>query len=96
MITYMPVRLFPNLSIDNCNGSLYKYGEDVCGYKIAMSEREVKAIMSNEETEEVLDLDEQQALLYIEQVCKLQDGVIFEYSHTYHYGYTLTLNAVPK
>ncbi len=96
MITYMPVKLFPNLSIDNCNGSLYKYVEDICGYKIAMSEREVKAIMSTEETEEALDLDEQQALLYIEQVCKLQDSVIFEYSHTYHYGYTLTLNAVPN
>ena len=55
MITYMPVRLFPNLSIDNCNVSLYKYVEDICGYKIAMSEREVKAIMYNEETEEVLE-----------------------------------------
>lgn len=96
MITYMPIKLFPNLSINDCNGSLYKYVEDICYYKIAMSERAFKAIMSNEEIERILDLDEQQALLYIEQVCKLQDGVIFEYSHTYHYGYTLTLNAVPK
>lgn len=54
-VSYMPVRLFPNLSIDNCNGSLYKYVEDICGYKIAMSEREVKAIIYNEETEEVLE-----------------------------------------
>ncbi len=96
MVTYMPVKLFPNLSIEHCNGSLYKYVEEICGYKIAMSEREVMAIMSNEEIEKALELQDKQALLYIEQVCKLQDSVIFEYSHTYHYGYTLTLNAVPK
>lgn len=96
MVTYMPVKLFPNLSKEHCNGSLYKYVEEDCGYKIAMSEREVTAILSDEETEEALELDGSQALLYIEQVCKLQSSEVFEYSHTYHYGYTLTLNAVPK
>ncbi|MGL4912060.1 MAG: GntR family transcriptional regulator [Romboutsia sp.] len=96
MVTYMPVKLFPNLSKEHCNGSLYKYIEEECGYKIAMSEREVTSILSDEETENALGLDSKDALLYIAQVCKLQNGDIFEYSHTYHYGYTLTLNAVPK
>ena len=96
MITYMPVKLFPDLSKDHCNGSLYKYVEEDCRYKIAMSEREVTSILSDEETENALGLDSKEALLYIAQVCKLQNGDIFEYSHTYHYGYTLTLNAVPK
>lgn len=96
MVTYMPVKLFPNLSKEHCNGSLYRYIEEECGYKIAMSEREVTSILSDEETENALGLDSRDALLYIAQVCKLQNGDIFEYSHTYHHGYTLTLNAVPK
>ncbi|MGX4601036.1 GntR family transcriptional regulator [Faecalimicrobium sp. JNUCC 81] len=96
MVTYMPVKLFPNLSKERCNGSLYKYVEEDCGYKIAMSEREVTAVMSEIEIEEALELDGPQALLYIAQVCKLQNSEAFEYSHTYHHGYTLTLNAVPK
>ncbi|SDM38063.1 GntR family transcriptional regulator [Romboutsia lituseburensis] len=96
MVTYMPVKLFPNLTKEHCNGSLYKYIEGECGYKIAMSEREVTSVLSDDETESALDLESKEALLYIAQVCKLQNGDVFEYSHTYHYGYTLTLNAVPK
>lgn len=96
MVTYMPVKLFPNLNKSHCQNSLYKYIEQECGYKIAMSEREVSAIISDEKMEEVLELDSKEALLYISQICKLQTGEVFEYSHTYHHGYTLTLNAVPK
>lgn len=94
MITYMPLSMFPNLTKDDCIGSLYEYVEKTNGLKIAMSERKVEAIISDEELEEKLDLSEKQALLYIRQVCRLENSQVFEYSHTYHYGYTLTLNAV--
>ena len=96
MITYMPVKLFPNLNEDYCKKSLYTFVEEICGLKIAFSEREVQAIISDEEIMESLELDTPQAILYISQVCRLQNGEIFEYSHTYHYGYTLTLNAVSE
>ena len=96
MITYMPVKLFPNLNEDYCKKSLYTFVEEICGLKIAVSEREVQAIISDEEIMESLELDTPQAILYISQVCRLQNGEIFEYSHTYHYGYTLTLNAVSE
>lgn len=96
MITYMPVRLFPNLNKSYCEGSIYKFIEETCGYKIAMSEREVEAAISNDELEEKLELDEKEPLLYIKQISRLQSGEIFEYSHTYHYRYTLTLNAVAE
>ncbi|MBY2476060.1 GntR family transcriptional regulator [Clostridioides difficile] len=94
MITYMPVKLFPNLNKMHCENSLYNFVEEVCGYKIAMSEREVQAVISNEECMVNLKLEEPEPLLYINQICKLQNSEVFEYSHTYHHGYTLTLSAV--
>lgn len=96
MITYMPVKLFPNLNEAYCEQSLYNFVEEVCGYKIAVSEREVQSIISDEEVINSLKLSKPEPVLYISQVCRLQNGEIFEYSHTYHHGYTLTLNAVSE
>ncbi|MGL5312272.1 MAG: GntR family transcriptional regulator, partial [Peptostreptococcaceae bacterium] len=96
MITYMPVKLFPNLNKKYCVGSLYEYIEQGCGYKIAVSERAVEAVISDVELEEMLDLNKKEPILYIKQTCRIETGEIFEYSHTYHYGYTLTLSAVSQ
>ncbi|RDY25130.1 GntR family transcriptional regulator [Romboutsia weinsteinii] len=96
MITYMPVKLFPNLNQSDCEGSLYSFVEETCGFKIAMSEREVQAIVSDEEIMESLELEQPEPILYISQICRLQTSEIFEHSHTYHHGYTLTLNAVSE
>ena len=92
MITYMPVKMFPNLKKIDCD-SLYKYLEK-CGYKISTAQRVVEAVISNEELMELLDLECEAPILHIEQVGILEYGEPFEYSHTYHYGYKLTLNAV--
>ena len=94
MVTYMPVKLFPNLNKKHCEGSLYEYIEQSCGYKISVSERAVEAVISDVELEEILDLNKKEPILYIKQTCRIDTGEVFEYSHTYHYGYTLTLNAV--
>lgn len=92
MMTYMPVKMFPNLKKVNCE-SLYKYlGE--CGYKISKAQREVEAIIANEELIELLELEYEAPILHIEQVGLLDNGEAFEYSHTYHYGYKLTLSAI--
>ncbi|MGL5380260.1 GntR family transcriptional regulator [Clostridium sp.] len=92
MITYMPVKMFPNLKRDDCS-SLYKYIEE-CGYSISYASREVEAIIANEELIKLLKLDCEAPLLHIEQVAVLETGEAFEYSHTYHYGYKLTLKAM--
>lgn len=92
MITYMPVKMFPNLNSSDCS-SLYKYIEEK-GYKIFTAQRTVEAMISTEELMELLKLDCESPILHIEQVGILEDGEVFEYSHTYHYGYKLTLNAV--
>ena len=96
MITYMPVKLFPNLNKKHCEGSLYEFVEESCGYNIAASDRSVEAIISDRELEDMLDLSKKEPILYIKQVSKLQNNDIFEYSHTYHHGYTLTLNAISQ
>ena len=88
MITYMPVKMFPNLKKTDCD-SLYKYLEK-CGYKISTAQRVVEALISSEELMELLELECESPILHIEQVAILE---VFEYSHTYHYGYKLTLNA---
>lgn len=96
MVTYMPVKLFPNLTRSHCENSIYKFIEGNCGYKIASAEREVEAVISTEELEEHLELKKKEPLLYIKQASKLDNNEIFEYSHTYHYRYTLTLSAVSQ
>lgn len=96
MVTYMPVKLFPNLTKSHCEGSLYKFIEETCGHKIISSDREVEAVVSTEEIEEHLSLKKKEPLLYIRQVSKLDNNEIFEYSHTYHYRYTLTLSALSQ
>ncbi|HAX72806.1 MAG TPA: GntR family transcriptional regulator [Firmicutes bacterium] len=93
MLTYMPVKLFPNLRRSDCDGSLYAYIKNQCGHKIMDSERSVRALISDPELEELLELESTEPILYICQVSKLENGDVFEYSHTYHAGYTLTLNA---
>ena len=84
MITYMPVKMFPNLKKTDCD-SLYKYLEK-CGYKISTAQRVVEALISSEELMELLELECESPILHIEQVAILEGGEVFEYSHTYHYG----------
>ena len=92
MITYMPVKMFPNLKKDDCI-SLYNYIRDN-NYNIYKANRTLEAIISNAELINLLELDSEAPILHIEQVGILQNGEAFEYSHTYHYGYKLTLNAL--
>ena len=82
MITYMPVKMFPNLKKTDCD-SLYKYLEK-CGYKISTAQRVVEALISSEELMELLELECESPILHIEQVAILEGGEVFEYSHTYH------------
>lgn len=93
MITYMAVKMFPNLKKAHCEASLYDYIEQGCQLKIATSNRSVKAIISDQELIEILELSNPEPILYINQTAYLTSGEPFEYSHTYHLGYTLTLNA---
>ncbi len=93
MVTYMPVKMFPNLKRTDCEGSLYEFIQEQYEEKIVTSDRSVRAVISDEEIMEHLELEEIEPILNITQISKLTNGDIFEYSHTYHIGYTLTLCA---
>lgn len=91
MVTYMPVKLFPNLNREHCITSLYNYVENECGYRISSADRKVEAIIASDELIELLELDSEAPILAIQQVAQLSDGYNFEYSNSFYYGYTLTL-----
>lgn len=74
MITYMPVKMFPNLKKTDCD-SLYKYLEK-CGYKISTAQRVVEALISSEELMELLELECESPILHIEQVAILEGGEV--------------------
>lgn len=92
MVTYMPVKMFPNLKKDDCM-SLYNFIRNN-NYNIHTANRIIEAIISDEELIKLLELESEAPILHIEQVGILETGESFEYSHTYHYGYKLTLNAL--
>ena len=96
MTTYMPVEMFPNLKRSDCEESLYSYIESEYKQLITTSDRKVRAVISDEEIMQHLNLQEIEPLLQITQISKLADCKIFEYSHTYNLGYTLTLSANAK
>ncbi len=96
MMTYMPVKMFPNLKRIDCENSLYQYIQKQYTEKIVTSDRLVRAVISDDEVMHHLNLNDIEPLLYITQVSKLTNGQVFEYSHTYHIGYTLTLSALAK
>ncbi|MGL4737847.1 MAG: GntR family transcriptional regulator [Cellulosilyticaceae bacterium] len=91
MVTYMPVKLFPNLNREHCITSLYHYVEHECGYRISSADRKVEAMIASDELIELLELDSEAPILAIQQVAQLSDGRNFEYSNSFYYGYTLTL-----
>lgn len=92
MITYMPVRMFPNLKKNDCT-SLYNFIRE-SNYNIHSANRVIEAIIADDNLIKLLELESEAPILHIEQVGTLKTGQIFEYSHTYHYGYKLTLNAL--
>ncbi|MGL4800415.1 MAG: GntR family transcriptional regulator [Cellulosilyticaceae bacterium] len=94
MVTYMPVKLFPNLNREHCIHSLYSYIENECGHTISNADRKIEAMIASDEIIELLHLDSEAPILAVEQVANLKGGEKFEYSNSYYYGYTLTVKVV--
>lgn len=94
METYMPVKMFSSLNKKHCEESLYQYIEEDTGHKITTSERSVEAIIASKDLKKIFKLDSDAPILHIEQISRLNNNIIFEYSHTYHYNYKLILKAI--
>ncbi len=86
---YFPEYLFPELTIGDFSGSLFEYVERK--YKIAYSIKDIKADTIPIAFEKYLPTFAKKPLLVIEDVSRLKDGRIFEYSQTYQLNYSLTV-----
>lgn len=85
--TFMPHKMFPELMATSpFPPSLYEYIEAYLGSKIKNSTQMISAIIASDEQARLLEIPSKEALIYIENVAKMQDGNIFEYSRTYQVG----------
>lgn len=81
--TYLPVALFPDLSIEAMRNSKYDYIENTKGLKIHLARQSVKPQILDKDTASELNIDIYQPVIRVDSVGELVNGDIFEY--TIHY-----------
>ncbi|MFC6315381.1 GntR family transcriptional regulator [Lapidilactobacillus achengensis] len=83
-ICYLPVKLFPNLSYQALEDSIFGYVESVDHYRIADSDDEILPDIVHDELAALLEVPAGTAVLKIESTNYLSDGRPFQYSIAYH------------
>ncbi len=78
--TWMPLRLFPDLTYQVMEKSKYDYIENTKGMVIDRSEQEIIPVLPSEEIAELLKIDPQQPIIEKRTRSFLADGTVFEYS----------------
>ncbi|MGX4668495.1 GntR family transcriptional regulator [Cerasibacillus sp. JNUCC 74] len=82
--SFLPVELFPDLSIDIIKKSKYDYIENK-GYVINRRYGELIPMLPNEELKTILHLDGDEPLLFLKAFTVFKDGQVFEYSKVYYH-----------
>ncbi|MCG9789441.1 GntR family transcriptional regulator [Vibrio barjaei] len=81
--TYLPVSLFPDLSIKAMRSSKYDYIEKTKGLKIKLSRQSIKPEILDKKTADELNMDMADPIIRVDSVGELESGIVFEY--TVHY-----------
>ena len=81
--TWMPLRLFPDLTFQVMEKSKYEYIEKTKGMVIDRSEQEIIPILPSEEIATLLNIDQQQPIIEKRTRSFLADGTVFEYSRSH-------------
>lgn len=81
--TYMPVSMFPDLSIEAMRNSKYEYIEKTKGLKIKLSRQSAKPELVTEDIAKKLNVETGYPVIRVDSVGELNDGRLFEY--TIHY-----------
>ncbi|OIJ18188.1 transcriptional regulator [Anaerobacillus alkalidiazotrophicus] len=81
--TYLPVKLFPDLSYEIMQGSKYKFIEENKNWKIKQSFQEIIPIIPDEAVTNLLNLKEAIPILKVKLWSTLQTGEVFEYSELF-------------
>ena len=93
--TFMPVSLFPDLSIEVMRHSKYEYVENK-GYIIKERQGEVFPFFPTERLKEILRLDENELALSMNLWAALDNGTIFEYTKLYYRSEKYTFKFVSR
>ncbi len=78
--SFMPVALFPELTIRVLEHSKFEYIEDKLGLKIEGSYQEFSPVLPDKEEEQLLNIQNREPVLQITSLSNFQDGTIFDYS----------------
>ena len=78
--TWMPLRLFPDLTFEVMENSKYDYIENTKGMVIDRSEQEIIPILPSQEVAGLLQIETNQPIIEKRTRSFLADGTIFEYS----------------
>ncbi len=93
--TWIPLHLFPDLTVQVMEKSKYEFIEKTKGMVIDRSEQEIIPILPSEEDSELLHIDREQPIIEKRTRSFLADGTVFEYScnHFTSKDYKFTLIA---
>lgn len=89
--TIVPVKLFPTLTREVFEGSFYMYIENETPHKIGRAIKDISAGNPEKEVTDLLEVEENKALLIIENYVYLNTGEQFEYSYNIHVDKKLSL-----
>ena len=92
--TFLPVALFPDLSIAAMRSSKYDYIENTKGMKIKLSRQSIKAENIDEQTAKLLNMKTGAAVVRVDATGELNKEVAFEYSIHYFRGYQYSFDYV--
>ena len=81
--TWMPLRLFPDLTFEVMEKSKYEFIEKTKGMIIDRSEQEIVPVLPSEEDAELLNIDREQPIIEKRTRSFLSDGTVFEYSRNH-------------
>ncbi len=81
---YIPRQIFKMLTIENMEGSFYKYVENHLNLRISHCIQTIEAKLSDTKTSTILDVDKHSAVLVITRNTFLNNGRPFEYVKSYY------------
>ena len=85
--SYMPLSLFPDLSVKVMESSKYHYVEQQKGYQISHSRQDVKPVLATTIVAKHLNVETNHPILRLRSVSELKTGETFEYSIQYLRGF---------
>lgn len=81
--TYLPVKLFPDLSYETMLSSKYEYIESKKGFKIKESYQEFIPILPDKKVQDLLSIEDMTPILKVIMNSVLDNDVVFEYTELY-------------